>query len=108
MSKFTLEKGVKCVQSYQWRHQNNVNDVNDVVLVTLMLTLNIFHTFFSASIVDFEHVNVCWERLKEKRFPFSKIVCVTVWLVFESFKRITIKLGMNYQEHMFTAPRSVI
>ena len=47
MSKSTLEKGVKCVQSYQWRHQNNVNDVNDFVLVTLMLTLNIFHTFLA-------------------------------------------------------------
>ena len=28
--------------------------------MSLLLTLNIFHTFFSVSIVDFEHVNVCW------------------------------------------------
>ena len=35
------------------------NIVNDVVLVFLLLTLNIFHTFFSSvSIADFEKVNV--------------------------------------------------
>ena len=38
----TLEKGVKFVQSYQWKHQN---DVIDVVLLFLLLTLNIFHIF---------------------------------------------------------------
>ena len=38
-----LEKGLKYVQSYQWKHQNNVIDV---VLVFLLLTLKIFHTFF--------------------------------------------------------------
>ena len=27
----------------------------------LLLTLNIFHTFFSASIADFEQVNMIWE-----------------------------------------------
>ena len=33
----------------------------DVFLVFLLLTLNIFHTFFySVSIVDFEQVNVSW------------------------------------------------
>ena len=36
---------------------NKENDVTDVIL----LTMNIFHTFFSVSIVDFEQVNVCWE-----------------------------------------------
>ena len=41
----TLQKGVKLV--------------DDVVLLLLLLTLNIFHTFFSSvSIVDFEQVNV--------------------------------------------------
>ena len=34
-----------------------VNNKN-VVLVFLLLTLNIFHTFFRVSIVDFEQVNV--------------------------------------------------
>ena len=38
-----LEKGMKYVQSLQERHQN---DVSDVGLVSLLLTLNIFYTFF--------------------------------------------------------------
>ena len=29
-------------------------------MVFLLLTLNIFYTFFSVSIVDFEQVNVSW------------------------------------------------
>ena len=29
-------------------------------LVSLLLTLNIFHTFFSASLVNFEEVNAGW------------------------------------------------
>ena len=50
----TLEKGVKYVQSYQQKHQN-------VVLEFVLLTLNIFHTFFSCfSIFDFGQVNVSW------------------------------------------------
>ena len=47
----TLEQGVKYVQRYQ-------NDANGAILVSLLLTLNIFHTFFSSvSIVNFEQVN---------------------------------------------------
>ena len=38
----------------------NIRKTSDVVLVFLMLTLNIFHTFFSVSLVDFEQVNVSW------------------------------------------------
>ena len=34
------------------------NDFNNFVVVFLLLTLNIFHTFFSVCIVDFEHVFV--------------------------------------------------
>ena len=36
------------------------NNVNGVVLMSLLLTLNIFYTFFSVFIVYFEQVNVCW------------------------------------------------
>ena len=32
----------------------------DVVLMSLLLILNMFHTFFSVSVVDIEQVNVCW------------------------------------------------
>ena len=39
-----------------------VNDVIDVHLVSLLLTLDIFHTFFSVPIVDFEQVNVFWNN----------------------------------------------
>ena len=61
-SNLTIEtpgKGVKYVQSKQKKHQN---DVNDVVMVFLLLTLNIFDTFLSDSIIDFEQVNVSWEE----------------------------------------------
>ena len=37
--------------------------INDVVLTFLLLTLNIFHTFSSASIAHFEQVNIRWEDL---------------------------------------------
>ena len=43
----TLEQGVKYT--------------NGVVLVSLLLTLNIFHTFSSVSIVNFEQVNAGWD-----------------------------------------------
>ena len=36
-----LEQGVKYVESYQYSHYN---DTNVVVFVSLLLTLNIFHT----------------------------------------------------------------
>ena len=39
------------------KHNNNINDV---ALVFLLYTMNIFHTFSSASIVDLEQVNVNW------------------------------------------------
>ena len=50
-----IEKEVKYVQRFQKRQQN---DVINIVMVDLSLTLNIFHTFFSAFIVDFEQLNV--------------------------------------------------
>ena len=50
-----IEKDVTYVQSLQKRQQN---DVINIVMVDLSLTLNIFHTFFSAFTVDFEQLNV--------------------------------------------------
>ena len=35
-------------------------DVTNVVLVSLLLTLSLFHAFFSVSTVDFEQLNVFW------------------------------------------------
>ena len=54
-TKEAIEKYVTYVQGLQKRQQN---DVINIVMVDLSLTLNIFHTFFSAFIVDFEQLNV--------------------------------------------------
>ena len=39
------------------KHQN---DVIEMVLLFLLLTLNIFYTFFCVSVVVFEQINVSW------------------------------------------------
>ena len=60
-SKFTretLEQGVKYVK---------LTMANDVVLVSLLLTLNIFHICSSVSIVNFEHGNAGWVQINEKQ-----------------------------------------
>ena len=49
-----LEKGVKHVQSYQYKH---LNDMIDLVLVFLLLW-TYFTSFSSVSIANFEQVNV--------------------------------------------------
>ena len=50
-----LEKGVKYVQSYQYKH---LNDINGLVLVFLLLLWTYFTSFSSVSIANFEQVNV--------------------------------------------------
>ena len=55
----TLGKGLRYIQSKQWRYQK---DVIEVVLVSSLLTLNYFKSFPSFPIVDFEQVNICWEN----------------------------------------------
>ena len=45
------------------KKMGNMFKVNDVVLVSLLLTLNIFHTFLFLFFVNFELVNISWERL---------------------------------------------
>ena len=64
-NKAELKKSV----AYKKNRVNHENDVNGVVLVFLLLTLNIFHTFFSISIVEFEQVNVSWEVVQNKTKP---------------------------------------
>ena len=61
-NKAELKKSV----AYKKNRVNHENDVNGVVLVFLLLTLNIFHTFFSVFVVDFEQVNVNWDGLLPK------------------------------------------
>ena len=41
--------------------QKHQNDVIYAILVFLFLTLNVFRTFSSVSVIDFEQVNVSWE-----------------------------------------------
>ena len=53
------------------RHQSHVIDG---VLLFLLLTLNIFHTFSSVPIAEFEQVNVSWvllsgKSVSETRYP---------------------------------------
>ena len=45
--------------------------IKNVVPVSLFLTLNIFHTFFSVSNVDFEQANVCWVAFTKKQWNAS-------------------------------------
>ena len=43
-----------------------VNDAIYIALVFLLLTLNIFHSFFSVPIVNFEHAIAGWESYSMK------------------------------------------
>ena len=60
--KFELEKKSSCKSISKSIHVDTANIylfiASDAALVFSLLTLNIFHTFFSVSIVDFEQVNV--------------------------------------------------
>ena len=40
-------------------NNKDTKTTSDVVLVSLLLTLNMFYTFSSASVVDFKQVNIC-------------------------------------------------
>ena len=51
----------------------NSKGVIDINLLSLLLTLNMFQTFFYVSIVDFEKVIVCQTRTK----IFFKLLCHT-------------------------------
>ena len=74
----TLEQGVMFVRVFivDFEHISH-----RVVLVSLLLTLNIFHTLFTVSIVNFEHVIVGWERITSSVFSseFSNIFLVTIF-----------------------------
>ena len=53
----TQEQCVDSVNSYQKRHQNEVNDVD---MVSLLLAWTDFTPFSSVFVVNFEQVNVSW------------------------------------------------
>ena len=54
------KKGLKSVQSWQLRHQN---DANFVVLVSLLSTLKLFYTLLKFFYDNSEQVNPCWHLL---------------------------------------------
>ena len=49
-----ISKGMKHIQSHQLRHQNGTNFV---VLVSLLLTLNVFYTLFQFFYFNYEQAN---------------------------------------------------
>ena len=60
-------------------NRNTEKNVNDIVVVFLLLTLNVFHTFFSVSIVDFEQVSICWvcyEKFPPEEELYTKLQCL--------------------------------
>ena len=73
---FRLTNNQIIVQIHQQKHQKKIrnmlkkhqSDVNDLILVFLLLCLNVFHTFFSISIADFEQVNVSWVKMSSLSF----------------------------------------
>ena len=58
-------------------------EIHGVILVFLLLTLKIFHTFSSVTIVDFEQINVNWV-VSFSRQRFVKI-CLKVLMLFNFF-----------------------
>ena len=60
----SLQKGVKCIQSQQERHQYDIVDVLLVLLRHCRCTFGTFGAFnfapiSSVFVVDFEQVNIC-------------------------------------------------
>ena len=53
----TSEQSVKSLQCLQQKHKN----MSWHILVSLLLILNIFQTFSSVYVADFQQVNVCWD-----------------------------------------------
>ena len=52
--------------------------VIDVVLVSLCSNLNLFHTFSSVSVVNFEHVFVSWVV---QNYHYCKPLAIYVYLI---------------------------
>ena len=86
----TLEKHEEYVQNKQQRHQN---DIIEVVLVHLLSTFNIIHTFFkhnsSISIVGLLFfyyspivcINFCWVLILKKRKSCCEIAYILTWVI---------------------------
>ena len=49
-----------------------MNDATNVFLMFLLIFLNIFHTFFNVSVVDFEQVNVSGVNVPELKASYGQ------------------------------------
>ena len=81
-----LEKGVKYVQSQQWRYQNDV--------------IYVFHTYISVSIVEFEQVNICWDCQKDK----VKSFLIPVAIAMANVTKISQRLNPFHVTGLFLQP----
>ena len=80
---------------FQVNKKKHQKDVNDVVLVFLLLTLNIFHTFFQF-FYDFEQLVTCWEEALESN---SILENVLGWLLYcGQYKIAVVQLSFNYSQ----------
>ena len=69
----------------------------DVSLVSLLLTLNIFHNFSSVSIVNFEQVNISWVFILHWLFEIfmSSIIFITFIEIILRLKHSTASVTLN-------------
>ena len=70
----------------------------DTVLVSLLLTLKIFHTLFYVSIVNFEQVNASWDKLTGNVQP---IIFTTYQRV--NYKKLQLKIALSLKTCLYTA-----
>ena len=68
-----------------------VNNKNSQMTLLTYLTFNMFQTFFSVSIVDFEQVNGAWKLagrfFYEGKFTDRKSYCLKVFLLLLNLKQ---------------------
>ena len=83
---------VKNSANYVQRQQEKYQNVIDVVLVFLVLTLNIFHNFFSVSIVDFEQVNASWGYVSSMWKSYFSSICYLIKM--NNFKKLKTKFSV--------------
>ena len=78
--------------------QNHYNNgVNGVVLLSLLLSLNIFHIFFLCSIVDFIQLNVCWVRTSDTYSAYYYAHWVSVFI--DNFEQLERRNGLYSQTY---------
>ena len=99
-SNFNKVAGLKTCSFIKKQPQHKCFPVIDIVLAFLLSTLNIFHTFFSVCIVDFEQVNVSREGLQlyKKEALTQVFSCVSCHFIGISFNRNQFALVRNIMQ----------